>query len=68
MVWRPRGRKLLKLFDDILENSSNKHLNGQKLLKKLLDEGSLKAVAGALAGMRVELFTSVQQGSEKTFR
>ncbi|NWF37433.1 GGDEF domain-containing protein [Mariprofundus sp. KV] len=63
-----RGRTLLKLFDDILENSANKHINGQKLLKKLMNEGSLKAVAGSLAGMRVELFASVQQDSEKTIQ
>jgi len=63
-----RGRMLVKLFDKTLENSANKHTNGQTLLKKLIDEGSLKAVAGSLAGMRVELFASVQQDAENSIQ
>jgi len=63
-----RGQKLLELFDKILENSANKHINGQKLLKQLMNEGSLKAVAGSLAGMRVELFASIQQERENSIQ
>ncbi|NWF38900.1 GGDEF domain-containing protein [Mariprofundus sp. NF] len=63
-----RGRKLLDLFSEILEHSSNKHNTGKQLLKQLFDEGVLKSIAGSLASMRVELFASIQQERENSIQ
>ena len=64
-----RGKKLTSVFSTILgETSINKGHCGRGMMRSLLTNGTLKAVAGSLAGMRVELFASVQQDIEKTIQ